>query len=325
MYFFNSINENEYKICSHDKNIWKYSRKNPININSKNNGNCFFYKNTLRNQERYFGEVIGSKIAQETIKNACTAELAKKRRNCYREIYDNGVISYYYLSNRERTISMHCVLDEYFLDKNIGRKSLLRSKITIDTIIKALNSFVLQKKNRPYRESQKLIQQYIDMVIFDCRFGNYDRNLDNWLLYENIDTKEISLYPLFDNEVVLGFSETSEKYCYTPIQIIEECKSQRMRYVVPNEQYPQCVFLEKIVKYLLSNYPKETASAIKKVSSFSLSDLTKLLNQFPDISNDRKKFCCKMFYARKILFDRYNRDVINESKKCLKEGQEKEI
>ena len=45
------------------------------------------------------------------------------------------------------------------------------------------------------------------MIIYDCLYGNNDRHDENWAMVKNMDGTDISLYPLYDNERVLGLYE----------------------------------------------------------------------------------------------------------------------
>lgn len=303
MYYYKKIDESEYKLDYQFNRTWKYIRKNPINVTQKNNRNEFLYKNNIMLNAAYFGEVIGSQIAKVTIGNACDAELAKQRRG-FGDIYDNGVISYYYFAKDDKQISPFFIIQDYYKNEGTTRKGLPN----LDDIFGALKYLMLRKYKRPYSEYEKLKQQYVDMIMFDCRFGNFDRQLENWLLFEDGQTQEISLYPLFDNETTLGFDQAITGNASNE-KIITYNRDLRMAYRAPGDGTREFSNLEDILKYMIEKFPTETEKSIEKVKTFSLEDLSKLLDEFPDMPEERKKFTKQMFLARRLLFERYIREA----------------
>ena len=155
MYYYKKIDESEYKLDYQFNRTWKYIRKNPINVTQKNNRNEFLYKNNIMLNAAYFGEVIGSQIAKVTIGNACDAELAKQRRG-FGDIYDNGVISYYYFAKDDKQISPFFIIQDYYKNEGTTRKGLPN----LDDIFGALKYLMLRKYKRPYSEYEKLKQQF---------------------------------------------------------------------------------------------------------------------------------------------------------------------
>ena len=43
------------------------------------------------------------------------------------------------------------------------------------------------------------------MSIYDLKYMNPDRRLNNWFIRKNKKTGQLDLYPMFDNEMILGF------------------------------------------------------------------------------------------------------------------------
>ena len=50
------------------------------------------------------------------------------------------------------------------------------------------------------------LKSAIDMMVYDCMFGNNDRHSQNWAMYTDEENGKAKLYPLYDNERVLGLS-----------------------------------------------------------------------------------------------------------------------
>ena len=178
----------------------------------------------------------------------------------------------------------------------------------IDDVIKALRLFLYQN-HRPESEQQHIKQQYIDMVLLDCRLGNHDRVLENWMVYEDGKTHEIQIYPMFDNESVLGFDRPT--IGATPEGIIEYCENLRMSHIAPSDETRECSKMEDIIIYLWIHHPEETQVALRKINLFSLEDLSKILGEFPDLLEERKKLVKQIFITRGLLLKRY----IEEAKK----------
>lgn len=311
MYTFKEIDENEYQLDDQfSKEAWKYVRKKPINTMQKDNRNCFVYKNNLTSDWVYFGEVIGSKMAEKIMGVACATELAKRKR-FHKDIYDNGVISYYYFAEGDKRIASAYILQEYYHSENRQRDFIP----TIDTIIKAFAHIILQKYQRPYAEYEAVKQQYIDMLVFDCKFGNYDRHQENWMLYQDGVTSEVKMYPMYDNESVLGFDE--EVYLEDE-KIIRYCQKQRLCHIASQKETHEYSTYEEIITYLLTNYSTETRRSLEKMKKFSLEDLSELLDEFPDLPEDRKVFAKKMFITRDILLQKYQEELEKKH-----EGKEK--
>ena len=309
MYTYKDIDENEYELernpeIKSSKNLCKYVRKNPINATQKNNRNEFVYKNNFFGEDIFFGEVIGSIIAKATIENGCDAELVRKPRH-FNGIMDNGVASYYYFAEGDKSITSFHVMHQYYQNENRQMRALPR----MNDVIKALRLFLYQN-HRPEVEQQRIKQQYIDMVLLDCRLGNHDRVLENWMVYEDGQTHEIQIYPMFDNESVLGFDRPTVGA--TPERIIEYCENLRMSHIAPSAETRECSRMEDIIKYLWINYPEETQIALRKINRFSLEDLSQLLDEFPDLSEERKVVVKQMFITRGLLLERYIKEAEKE-------------
>ena len=310
MFWFKAIDESEYELDDQYCHVWKYKRRVPVRENEKDNGNVFVYKNDFVNNDVYFGEVVGSCIARSTIENGCRAELAKKSRGI---AFDNGVISFYYFAEKDEPIAPYNVLTDYCAKEKMERVNFP----AVDLILKALADYIVKKNGRPYAEFEAVKQQYVDMVMFDCKFGNYDRGIENWLLYRDGKSKEIKLYPLFDNEAVLGFD--AKPTCDFQ-EMIAYCQRQDMKYYVSSSDNFRHSKMEDVEKYFLRNYPKEAKIAVEKVNRYSMKDLNALLNQFPDMGEERKAFTLRMFATRDYLFSKYQEEILME--KEMDEGRE---
>ena len=113
-------------------------------------------------------------------------------------------------------------------------------------------------------EKVKMIQ----MIVYDCLYGNNDRHDENWSFIYNKDNgfPDINLYPLYDNERVLGLYEnqnTIEKALtlnerdfddYTTAMLFSKMR-------VPGEKKKNSTYKD-VLGYLLEKYPETTSSEI---------------------------------------------------------------
>ena len=105
------------------------------------------------------------------------------------------------LDTRSRFISL---VDKKFAGvKNLKEK---RKIYTLDSAIKAKRSYV---KKHP--GSEKLWEQFFELLVFDALIGGTDRHYYNWGVLEKADNgKFLRLAPAFDNEV--SFMWKMEEY-----------------------------------------------------------------------------------------------------------------
>ena len=61
-------------------------------------------------------------------------------------------------------------------------------------------------------------------------------------------------------------------------------------------------------KYLLKNYPLETRFANRMFENFTESDLIEILDNMPDISDERKRFARRNYAYRSMTLDRIRED-----------------
>ena len=134
---------------------------------------------------------------------------------------------------------------------------------------------------RPYSEFIDFKQDFIDMVVYDIKLLNPDRGLENWFIRQNKSTKAIDLYPMFDNEMILGFDD--------------------------DISYSKTL--------LLNRYPIQTQNALDKFKNFDISNLYEILNSLPDLTENRKNFALKLFDCRSKSLE----EIYKNNKKIQKE------
>ena len=181
----------------------------------------------------HYGEVIGSALADNAGIPTCKAELAhlsKYYPNIHKERHhgtpiekDGGII--YSQLNQNDILEAGKVTIERFQEKNEDRYREIikdeRKKPDINNNIELVLSAVAFRVEDFYRTtgnySEEFIQskieqtrkRIIEMVVYDCLYGNYDRHDENWSMHIKAN-QDIDLYPLYDNEKVLGLYESQD-------------------------------------------------------------------------------------------------------------------
>ncbi|MCI8309531.1 MAG: hypothetical protein HFJ45_04960 [Clostridia bacterium] len=323
------LDETEYFLDDYYNQNYTYIRKNPISENIKDNQNKFFYKDNLTYTPIEFGEVIGSNLAKRTINNGCSAVLTKKRINgSSSNKFSYGVSSFYYCSEKDKILYPTSFIMEYFKRENLPLEMYKKGCIDIETCLKSIKYEMLIVYKRPHAEYLMVKQQFIDMIMFDCRFGNYDRRIENWMLYQDGITGEIMLYPLFDNETVLGFDSDiknfqigeNKKTKLSSNEVFQEEKSLilnynlnlRMREIVPKDCNAGYSRSQDIIKYIVRKYPNEMENSYKKLKSLSYREFIEFIESFEDLSKPRKNLTKKIFLTREFLMDKAIKEVREE-------------
>ena len=64
-----------------------------------------------------------------------------------------------------------------------------------------------RSENEIRADVKENISDMINMIVYDCMFGNNDRHSQNWACYTDKENGRMQIYPLYDNERVLGLHE----------------------------------------------------------------------------------------------------------------------
>lgn len=174
----------------------------------------------------HYGEFVGYLLSLGSKTQACKVELAhrseyyenihKERNNGTPEEKD-GCISY---SELERGQILHhgkLVVDEFLRDHpNPEFEFKKHYENDIDICIAAIEEETrrfyqrsLFKRSEDYIEAKvkENRKAALNMIVYDCLYGNNDRHDENWAMVKDLDGRDISLYKLYDNERVLGLYE----------------------------------------------------------------------------------------------------------------------
>lgn len=293
------IDTKEYTIAdeySSDKYI--YARKSPVNNDIRENKNRFMFKVNVTDVPIDIAEEVAYKIANSIGISCCRAEVCKRKRNSIvKDTYDVGVRSFYNLSQKDKLISSSTLVNEYIKYLN-GSIDSIPHLYDFELIMKSILHRIMKVSQRPYSEFLNVRQQFIDMMIFDLKFANYDRGRDNWMLRHSMATGEFSLYPMYDNEAILGFDAPIDIASFNSTEISDYSNSLKYPIVRPLDKN-RVNYLD-MMEYLLEKYPKETKKSMEKVFMFTYEDLEHVLDEYENLHEDRKKIIKKIFLDRDL-------------------------
>ena len=153
------------------------------------------------------------------------------------------------------------------------------------------------------------------MIVYDCLYGNNDRHNDNWSMIQkhNNGRVDIELYPLYDNERVLGLYEnqyTIESILKSknPSEEYEKILFSRMR--VPGEKNKFSDYKD-VLDYLIHRYPEEVTNILER----------HLSKNTPEKVNEFLKSCdglpkCYIEFGSSMYKDRYDfaKELVEKNK-----------
>lgn len=269
----------------------------------------FEYKRCIFEPDMHLGEMTAYKAAEKIGIPCCRVELFKRPYTSKPHLFETGIISYYDTSNNDELYASDSIVTRYMRKRGIMHDYMA----DIDTIFAAAYE-KFKQENRPLGEFLKFKKDFIFMTVFDLQFGNFDRGLNNWFIRRNKITGAMDLYPMFDNEAILGFTdEIPEDMSYQ--EIAEFNNARKSKVTISSDRVSRkYTDFRDLYTYLLSKYPLETRYATKKVTSFMVSDLDTILNNLPDITPERKEFARRNFMYRKMTLEKIYLEQNNKKK-----------
>lgn len=123
------------------------------------------------------------------------------------------------------------------------------------------------KRSEEYIEAKVLENRKaaLNMIIYDCLYGNNDRHDENWAMVKDLDGREIELYPLYDNERVLGLYENIRTIEASLENDTVNEDSERIlfsRMTVPNQNGTSSSYKD-VLTHLISKY-RETGELLER-------------------------------------------------------------
>lgn len=259
-----------------------------------------------------YGEFIAHMMLKKMGIQSCKVEMVTRHivnpRSKSRKGNDvPGAISYYELGPGEILIPASTAILRY-LDQYNKMSGTFNSN-NIETVIAAFMYYANKYGNASEDEKKKIKQSIIEMTMFDCRCANRDRHDENYGLALKDGT--VRFYPLFDNEYILGFSETTtemEKNMQTAFGMQEHI-SKDLWSVMSAAEKQTNVSSSSMLAHLFAKYPDESRKAYEKIMSVSEADLYEIMNECENLPDRRKEYAMKIFRIReqeiKMIYNEY--------------------
>ena len=271
----------------------------------------------------HYGEVMGYLLTLGTELPACKSELAHlskyyenihKERNHGTSQEKDGCITYSNLEQGEELEHGKNIVEFFtlhyselfeMLSKNDPKKDFAidNLEVILAAMEKRIREFYAFKSDiTDSKIEEKIIlsrKRAIQMIVYDCLYGNNDRHDENWAMRRT--PQDIEMYPIYDNERVLGLYENQtliENALNTNKveQISEEVLFSRMR--VPGEQNKNSNYKD-VLKYLMEHYREETEEAlIMFLSQNTPEKVSQYLNKFEGLPKCYVDFGTIMYKSR---------------------------
>lgn len=180
----------------------------------------------------------------------------------------------------------------------------------IELVIPAMEAYAKERCNATPEQIQQLRQDIINMTVFDCKFGNTDRNDENYGIA--ISKDGFRLYPTFDNEYILGFSEfveDLEKFSGTRLQEhIDKDLTSRMGITSQVTK----IGYQSMLTYLFTTFPEETKKAYENIMKITEADLVEIMDDCDGLDEVHKDYALRIFRSRNRGFKYVKEEYIDE-------------
>lgn len=109
----------------------------------------------------------------------------------------------------------------------------------------------------------------IEMVAYDCLFGNSDRHSVNWSMKYNVQAGTVEMYSNYDNEAVLGLRKTEYeiKKAVESEEATKQFSQNELHSRMGISPINSGVTYKNMLEYLISKYPSLTIPAIIKITN----------------------------------------------------------
>lgn len=232
----------------------------------------------------HYGELVGYLLALGSRTPACKVELAhlssyyenihKERNNGTPESRD-GCISYCQLERGQFLHHGKLVVDDYVRTHPSPEYEYKKNyenniELTIAAIEESTRNFYKKssiKRSEEYIEAkvQENRKAALNMIVYDCLYGNNDRHDENWAMVKDLEGRDIGLYYLYDNERVLGLYENIRTVGSALENDAVEQDSEKTlfsRMIVPGQKETSSSYKD-VLNYLITNYD-ETRELVEK-------------------------------------------------------------
>lgn len=290
----------------------------------------------------HYGELVGYLLALGSRTPSCKVELAHlskyyenihKQRNHGSSEPKDGCIIYSHLENNQVLEHGKLVIDGYISEKYCDSDDIKSHTnddvdLFLDAIEYATRNFYSKSpiERTPDFINNKVIEirrKAINMIVYDCLYGNNDRHDENWALVKDSDGREIDLYPLYDNERVLGLYENINTIKHALITDSVETESEKIlfsRMRVPGEKNRSSSYKD-VLTYMLYIYPETQDLITQHLKNNTPRTVRMYLESCEGLPEEYIAFGSKMYesryeFAKKILLEKSSsKSNLNTTKK----------
>lgn len=261
----------------------------------------------------HYGEYFGYLLAQKSEINSCPVDLisvhdTKNKYSHTKHLYTACG------SKKLLTPSQNMMLGELVIGafeatqqekfkEILSKKSdipYIKNRMTIDpydNIDIVLESIVAQtirfeikackhSSEQVKADIQENVKSAIDMMIYDCMFGNNDRHSQNWAMCTDTETGRATFYPLYDNERVLGLSipEADVKRAVANGDLDNKTEQSEFSRMGISPVHTG-VSYKAVLEHLVNNYPEYAIPTIKRITDkVNVQDIEKLYDSCKGIT-----------------------------------------
>lgn len=147
------------------------------------------------------------------------------------------------------------------------------------------------------RKEKINIEEFIDIIFFDCVIGNTDRHSENWGIIKNYANNTKRLIAAYDNGSSLGREFHSEEDISTTDIKKYARNSRSCIRLVEGRNVNHYNFLI----YVLEKYPNQKVKYFEKIKFLTEEKINEIVNQVPDefMPLNLKNFVIKLLLERK--------------------------
>lgn len=318
----------------------------------------------------HYGEYFGYLLAKKADVNACPVDLItvhdtknkySKTQHLYTAcgsmnalkpsqnmILGEGVVEAFELNHPEKFKE---ILSTQSGIPNIQKRMTIEPYDNVDIVLVSIVAKTIKYESKSGKCSNEQIKEdakenlksAIDMMVYDCMFGNNDRHSQNWAMCTDEETGRATMYPLYDNERVLGLSipEADMKKAVASGDLdvkTEQSEFSRMG-ISPIHTG---VSYKAVLEHLANNYPEYAIPTIKRITDNvtvqdieELYDATKGITQRSEFSDELTSadelpeeyktygialYTQRRTFARDLLEKHRNKDITTSRR-----GQDEEL
>lgn len=290
------------------------------------------FKNT-KTHANHYGEYISSIILKQLGMDACKVDLGVatiKHPYNHKDINLEGCLSHFQLTEHQSMFAANVVIDGLKQEKpkkfrELTQRGKSDSDQNFTNIELILEAFEYKFKSLGQADKIPEVRKKIfDMCAFDLIYANRDRHDQNFGVRVDMLTDEISFYPLFDNEQILGFQEElgNVKKYLSDDKAYAKFKNNELTSCMGIPGQIQKIRPMQFLEYLLEKYPTEILNSIQDIRRHKLSDLEEIMDSCDGLSPEHKDFAKKIYLERQkeidTVLDKY-KEKSEDSQKGLED------